>query len=251
MRYTKGIWMLGLLAVGCATARPPQTTPVPATLPQPVAAATCDAPPEQAAPARPAPIMTTRMLDVPSEFLHFTAPKVRKGMTAPDFALPLPDGAGQASLSMFRDKPTVLVFGSITCDRFRGSAGEVVALYNDFSGAANFLMVYIREAHATDEWIREVNESVGIRVKQPVSQDERAGVARTCVNRLKLPFTTVVDDIDDTISETYGAWPERLYVIGTDGRIVYQGGQGPSGFRPAEVRALLLSTYGATADAAR
>ena len=33
----------------------------------------------------------------------------------------------------------------------------------------------------------------------------------------------------------YAGWPDRLYVVGADGRIVYRGGPGPGGFRPQEV----------------
>jgi len=35
---------------------------------------------------------------------------------------------------------------------------------------------------------------------------------------------------------TYAAWPERLYLVGTDGRVAYAGGPGPSGFSPAELQ---------------
>ena len=31
----------------------------------------------------------------------------------------------------------------------------------------------------------------------------------------------------------YAAWPTRLYLVGLDGRVVYAGGLGPYGFRPA------------------
>jgi hypothetical protein len=45
----------------------------------------------------------------------------------------------------------------------------------------------------------------------------------------------VVDDMDDTADNAYAAWPERLFVVGADGRIAYAGGQGPFGFSPEEV----------------
>ncbi len=37
----------------------------------------------------------------------------------------------------------------------------------------------------------------------------------------------------------YAAWPERLYVVGTDGRIIYKGGMGPFYFDPDEVEEIL------------
>ena len=43
----------------------------------------------------------------------------------------------------------------------------------------------------------------------------------------------------DTVNQLYHGWPERLYVIGTDKRIVYKGGVGPFGFKPIEVEKVL------------
>ena len=46
---------------------------------------------------------------------------------------------------------------------------------------------------------------------------------------------TVIDDEDNTVSAAYDVFPDRLYVIGVDGRIAYKGKHGPHGFSPAEV----------------
>ena len=37
----------------------------------------------------------------------------------------------------------------------------------------------------------------------------------------------------------YGAWPDRLYLVGRDGRIAFQGGTGPFGFLPEELEAAI------------
>jgi hypothetical protein len=42
--------------------------------------------------------------------------------------------------------------------------------------------------------------------------------------------------MDDRVMTAYAAWPERLYLIGEDGRVVYAGGIGPWGFHPEELR---------------
>jgi len=46
---------------------------------------------------------------------------------------------------------------------------------------------------------------------------------------------TVFDALDNAVASTYGGWPDRLYLIDTDGRIAYQGGEGPFGFKPDEL----------------
>jgi hypothetical protein len=72
---------------------------------------------------------------------------------------------------------------------------------------------------------------------------ERLQLAGKCQSTLKLQLPTVVDDMQDTVNMTYKAWPERIYVIGTDKRIAYKSGIGPFGFKPREaeqaLRALL------------
>ena len=50
---------------------------------------------------------------------------------------------------------------------------------------------------------------------------------------------TVLDRHDNAVNAAYAGWPDRLYVVGVDGRIAYKGGPGPGGFRPAEVEAWL------------
>jgi hypothetical protein len=45
--------------------------------------------------------------------------------------------------------------------------------------------------------------------------------------------------MDDSVSRAYGAWPDRLYVLGADGRVIYRGGPGPFGFLPDELAKVL------------
>jgi len=55
------------------------------------------------------------------------------------------------------------------------------------------------------------------------------------VTALKLSVPTVIDKDDNRVNVAYAGWPDRLYVIGTDGKVAYKGAQGPGGFKPAEV----------------
>jgi hypothetical protein len=47
--------------------------------------------------------------------------------------------------------------------------------------------------------------------------------------------------MDNAADELYAGWPERLYVIGADGRIAYKGKTGPFGYHPEEVEAWLAA----------
>ncbi len=70
-------------------------------------------------------------------------------------------------------------------------------------------------------------------VLDPKDDDERQDVAETCVTKLKLKsMKAVVDRVDDKVNKAYGAWPDRLYLVGKDGKIAMAGGQGPFDFKP-------------------
>ena len=45
----------------------------------------------------------------------------------------------------------------------------------------------------------------------------------------------LVDTIDNRVERAYSGFPDRLYLIGRDGRIAFQGGPGPFGFKPDEL----------------
>ncbi len=45
--------------------------------------------------------------------------------------------------------------------------------------------------------------------------------------------------MDNTTDLAYSALPDRLYLVGTDGRIAYKSAPGPMGFRPDELEAAI------------
>ena len=51
----------------------------------------------------------------------------------------------------------------------------------------------------------------------------------------------LIDGIDNETARQYGGWPDRLYLIGQDGRIAFQGEEGPSGFKPQELEHAIRS----------
>lgn len=176
--------------------------------------------------------------------LHFADAVVGKGDLAPDFTLPTADGEGTITLSSLRGRPVVLVFGSHTCNLFARDIPAVRKLWEETHEHAEFLLVYVREAHACDEWEMEDNHARGLIVTQPKSTEERAAAAQACVADFRLEMPTVVDRVDDWALRTYGGWPDRLYVIDAEGRITFQSGVGPFGFKPDLVREHLRRAYG-------
>jgi hypothetical protein len=64
--------------------------------------------------------------------------------------------------------------------------------------------------------------------------EQRRDTARVCTAALKLSIPAVLDALDDKINAAYSGWPDRIVIVGIDGRIAYKGGPGPGGFKPAE-----------------
>lgn len=104
-------------------------------------------------------------------------------------------------------------------------------LYEQYSDQVQFLLVYIREAHPVDGWHIGRHD-----IYDPTTLEERRKVASACEVALRYGIRTYVDEMDDAVMTAYAAWPERLYLVGLDGCVVYAGGRGPFGFKPGQLK---------------
>jgi hypothetical protein len=118
-------------------------------------------------------------------------------------------------------------------------------LYEQYGEQVQFVVIYLREAHPVDGWwlgggmMGGVLELRGSKAATDVYDaktiEERRAVAARCQTELEYGIPTVVDEMDDAVSEAYAALPTRLYLVGVDGRVVYAGKRGPRGFKPLEL----------------
>ena len=104
-----------------------------------------------------------------------------------------------------------------------------------YAGRVAFFVVYIKEAHPEDGWVLASNREQEIALHDPSSDPERTEVAEACSVRLQIRMPVLIDGIDNETARQYGGWPDRLYLIGRDGRVAFQGDEGPSGFKPSEL----------------
>ena len=90
----------------------------------------------------------------------------------------------------------------------------------------------------------EVNVREQVVLKQPRTLEARWEAAGILVDRLKYRMPLAIDGLDGAAEKAYAAWPERVYLIGTDGRVLYKGGLGPFDFHPDEAAQKLAAVVG-------
>jgi type I thyroxine 5'-deiodinase len=99
--------------------------------------------------------------------------------------------------------------------------------------------VYILEAHPSDVWQMQSNVKDKVVFASPKNEDERGLVAGSCVRKLGIKFPAVLDEFGNTTERAYTGWPDRIYVIDTNGRIAYKSKPGPFGFKSDQLAAAL------------
>jgi hypothetical protein len=146
------------------------------------------------------------------------------GSPAPDFELARLRDGRPVRLSSFRGRePVVLIFGSLSCDCFGAQSDALEHLYQGSRGRAEFLLVYIAEAH-----VRIPGEP------QPARAER---VWRELSSR-RLTLPVVLDDPEGRAAAEYNAWPRRLVVVGADGRVALDAGHGLNGQRGWDLAAV-------------
>ncbi len=118
-------------------------------------------------------------------------------------------------------------------------------LYRDYSDKIKFAVIYIREAHPKDGWVINGEK---IQFNDPKTYEARCKVADECGMAMKHGIKTYVDKMDDKVMIAYAAHPERLYLIGKDGKVAYQGGLGPSGFKVDELKIAIDKLLGSSSE---
>jgi len=95
---------------------------------------------------------------------------------------------------------------------------------------ATFYIVYIQEAHPTDLWTTESNIRDHVQYASARSEGERTNTASACVRNLGIHIPAILDGIENKTERAYTGWPDRLYLIGADGRVAFKTAPGPYGF---------------------
>jgi len=103
---------------------------------------------------------------------------------------------------------------------------QIIQVTGEFSEVADFLIVYVEEAHPANE--KHFKENIDINTHKTMS--DRLSAAKRLLEMQKLPCPLVADRMDDAANKAYGAVPERIYII-HKGIVKYHGATGPYGYK--------------------
>ena len=118
-------------------------------------------------------------------------------------------------------------------------------MFEQYRDRVAFYVVYIQEAHPTDLWQIAVNVRDGVLFRSPRTDNERTDTASACMRNLGIRIPALLDGIENRTERAYTAWPDRLYLIGRDGQILFKTRPGPYGFSSHALEEALLKCYGA------
>ena len=100
----------------------------------------------------------------------------------------------------------------------------------DYASTADFLFIYIKEAHPIDGWSFTNNR---FNITQHKNVSDRLLAARNVEEQCP-GCPVLVDTMKNEACAAYKAFPERLYIL-KDEKVVLQGGEGPMDYSVAKV----------------
>ena len=92
--------------------------------------------------------------------------------------------------------------------RIKNQKGMMFRL-NPHKKQADFYMIQIREAHASDVW--PIGNIVDVKEHRTLS--DRLTAAREMVKNTKLEIPVLADTMDNTFLKLYSPWPFRFFVV--------------------------------------
>jgi hypothetical protein len=88
--------------------------------------------------------------------------------------------------------------------------------------AVDFKIVYIRDTHPVLGFRAPTNDRLGISAEQePRTLADREKWACADQQKMKCSIPVVMDTMDDRALRAYDAFPQRVYVLDRDGKVVY------------------------------
>jgi hypothetical protein len=135
---------------------------------------------------------------------------VRVGDEAPDFDATTLTGRPVRLLGLRGRAHTVLMLGSITSPMAAINLPAMNRLARRYKASVRFVLLYTRESHPGELYTHHTSFAQKLRYAKDFKKAE------------KVEFNVVVDDLAGTAHRAYGLWPNPLFVVSRDGRVVFR-----------------------------
>jgi peroxiredoxin len=133
------------------------------------------------------------------------------GAAAPQFEATTLDGATVRLSDFHGNKHVVMMMGAVTSPMCAFEAPSINQLHQEFAGnQIAFFLLYTRESHPAENY------------RAHTSFEQKLSYARDLLRLESLRFTILVDHLDGRIHRAYGLWPNALFVIHKDGRLIFR-----------------------------
>jgi peroxiredoxin len=155
------------------------------------------------------------------------------GVAAPDFEASTVDGA-VIRLSDFRGlRHVAMMTGAVTSPMCAFEAPSFNQLQKEFD-SVSFFLLYTRESHPGENYAAHN------------SFEQKLAYARDLERLENIQIPILVDHLDGRIHRAYGVWPNALFVIHKDGRLIFRSNMASHG----ELRQFLYDLLAAEKAAA-
>ena len=142
--------------------------------------------------------------------VRFSRAALEPGDVFKPIELPTAD-AGTVRIGGPRDRPQVVVTGSLTCPLTESSTPLLRQLHAEHDGRIDLVLLSVREAHP------------GERLPQPTTAAAAEDRARHLASHHQVSFTVAIDTLDGEVHRRLDHKPNAVLVLGTDGRVAYRG----------------------------
>ncbi len=142
--------------------------------------------------------------------LRFGKDAAGPGDSFPSFELVTTSGDRLVNHDVFGDKPVLVIFGSMTCPMTASAAPSVQELYDEFGDRAEFIMLYVREAHPGENFT------------QSATMEEKLESARALKKFYDIQWTVAADNLDGDLHRALDPKPNSAYLVNSEGTIVFR-----------------------------
>ena len=133
------------------------------------------------------------------------------GFPAPDFSAPIVDGTMVRLSDFWGKRHVVIVTGAVTSPMCAFEVPAFNELHQEFvSREVSFLLLYTRESHPAENY------------PSHSSWEQKLSYARDLQRLENVQFPIIVDSLDGKIHKSYGTWPNALFVVHKDGRLIFR-----------------------------